>query len=178
MPASAAGVPRVDLWQGVQSGMSVSEVAALRPDARPVTAGDTLVSGFEERLRIAPFDLDGEPYEVKFFFDATVLRSVLLTREDGKSDVAATTRACDARIARLDKDFGEAVEKGTQFAGLFPLNRNYRFRKGDREALLLCLGGPGTSIVNVAYQPHAPEPTSGEGPPEGATGGFFHPLGR
>lgn len=143
----------VELWQGAVTGMTVDEVAAKFPEAKR-GRGDVLGNGLMERLRIAPYPLDGLTYHVKFFFDAKHLRSVLVSLETRDRDVKETTAACDARKAALDRQYGEPTSSRANVEGEMELNRSITWADGPREVLLLCLGSKYKySVVNMAIQP-------------------------
>ena len=146
--------PPIELWPGAVTGMTPDEMAQKFPKAQKVY-GDTLGNGLIERLRIAPYELDGNAYALKFFFDATAFRQVLLSLQpaDPKRDVAATTQACDKRTAALKKEFGEPEHSDVSMAteGEMALSRTYQFDAGTKKVILICLGSKyGTSIVNQA----------------------------
>lgn len=143
----------VELWPGAVTGMTPEEMAAAFPDAKRV-AGDTLGNGLREMLRITPYDVDGVPYALKFFFDAMHFRQVLLSLEPAGRDIDATTAECDRRTAALKKELGEPRDADIKMEGEMALNRSYQFAAGDKEVILLCLGSKyGTSIVNEAISP-------------------------
>jgi hypothetical protein len=140
----------VELWPGAKTGMTPEEMAAAFPEAKRV-AGDTLGNGLREMLRITPYDVDGVAYALKFFFDATAFRQVLISLEPAGRDLKATTEECDRRTAALKKEFGEPKDANIKMEGEMELNRSYQFANGDKEVILLCLGSKyGTSIVNEA----------------------------
>lgn len=151
-PGPLPKVP-VELWPGAVTGMTPEEMAKAFPEAERV-AGDTLGNGLKEMLRIAPYDVDGVDYALKFFFDARHFRQVLVSLEPADRDVAATTAECDRRTAALTKEFGKPEDAGVGIEGDMDLERSYQFTDGDREIILLCLASKyGTSIVNEAITP-------------------------
>ena len=99
--AASAGVassppPPVVLWNGAAAGMSVDQVFALFPTAKPMT-GQALEDGALEALNLDA-TVDGAPADAVFFFRGKALDAVLVERRDLQRDRRAQNLAEAARL--------------------------------------------------------------------------------
>jgi hypothetical protein len=105
--ASAAGPPQapVVLWNGAAAGMSVDQVFALFPAAKPTT-GQTLEDGALEALSLDA-TVDGAPADAVFFFRGKALDAVLVERRnlqrDRQQNLAEATRLVSAATAQYGR---------------------------------------------------------------------------
>jgi hypothetical protein len=105
--ASAAGPPQtpVVLWNGAAVGMSVDQVFALFPTAKPTT-GQTLEDGALEALSLDA-TVDGAPADAVFFFRGKALDAVLVERRnlqrDRRQNLAEATRLVSAATAQYGR---------------------------------------------------------------------------
>ena len=79
MGASAAAPIGPNLWNGAAAGMTIDQVAAVVPQAKPA-AGQVLEDGSQSGLS-APAELAGAPAEAIFFFHFKTLSAVLVERQ-------------------------------------------------------------------------------------------------
>jgi hypothetical protein len=95
--AGGAGPPApVVLWNGAAAGMSVDQVFALFPTAKPAT-GQTLEDGALEALNLDA-TIDGAPADAVFFFKGRALDAVLVERRDLQRDRRRQNLAEAARL--------------------------------------------------------------------------------
>ena len=90
------------LWQNVELGMSLSQVAAAQPDAVANSNPGTLNSGASCDLHIEDYVVVGDPFEVCFFFNGGALEQVTLGHRDNPSepDFQAIVTALTARYGQ------------------------------------------------------------------------------
>jgi hypothetical protein len=82
VPVAAAGAPAgVPLWEGAKTGMGLTRVLALFPEARRVEPAEEARATVErrgrERARIPMVEIGGDGYRARFFFKDGLFRVVL-----------------------------------------------------------------------------------------------------
>lgn len=96
------------LWGKTEYGMTIEQVTAVLPDAKPPQNPRRLDAGDEEKLRIENIDLVKRKFSASFFFADGKLTQVYLTIQDGlnRREVFA---AFDALTEALRAKYGREI---------------------------------------------------------------------
>ncbi|MGE0099539.1 MAG: hypothetical protein AB7S86_14445 [Hydrogenophaga sp.] len=143
----ASAATAQSLWRDVPAGASPAEVAALIPEARPVSRGPVL-------LEISQHELLDAAFSVAFEFEQNKLKAITLRSQTASADAA---RVLAQRItSSLRSRYGLEISTKSRQDDVIPgIDRKWSYRKASVH--LQVVEG---SVVRLRYQAEITRSTS------------------